>query len=98
MRYRDKTEQCPFMGGIRMFPQIFEHLKPKKSGLYNISAQFFQLAAQGIGKLRGVLKLEVILGDGYAVMDAIRLKTLTRRDSFPVLFDRIHASNVPDYV
>ncbi|KAJ7578709.1 hypothetical protein C8J56DRAFT_968871 [Mycena floridula] len=98
LMYRNHREQDPFSGCKGLFPSAFEHLnvQAQNGSLFDVSARFFSLAALGIGRLGESLKIELILGDGYDVMDKIRLKTLARPD-FPVLFDRIHASNVPDY-
>ncbi|KAF9055355.1 hypothetical protein BDZ89DRAFT_1055951 [Hymenopellis radicata] len=65
--------------------------------LYQITSDCFWRIGQGFKKLRDRFTLEVILGDGFAVMDGIRLKTFSRSAKFPLLYDRIHASNVPDY-
>lgn len=70
----------------------------RSGGLYTISERFFLGVARGMKKLQGHFRIEAILGDGFAVMDEIKLKTLPRLEGFPVLFDRVHASNVPDYV
>ncbi|KAF9055371.1 hypothetical protein BDZ89DRAFT_1055971 [Hymenopellis radicata] len=97
---RDRVEQDPFKTCTAFFPEGLERLANSRNsgGLYSISAGFFSYTAIGLKKLRGHLKIEMILGDGYAILDDIRLKTLTRSQDFPVLFDRIHASNVPDYI
>ncbi|KAF9055350.1 hypothetical protein BDZ89DRAFT_1055943 [Hymenopellis radicata] len=100
LQQRNVIEQDPFSGCKELFSQELSHLtgSPDRGGLYSISSRFFWLTAMGFKKLQDCFKIEVILGDGYAVMDDIRLKTLTRPSEFPVLFDRMHASNVPDYI
>lgn len=84
---------------MNLFGEGLDHLSDSsdKGGLYSVSSRFFWLVAAGFRKMKSHLKIEVILGDGFAVMDEIRMETLTRSENFPVLFDRIHASNVPDY-
>lgn len=69
-----------------------------QGGLFSLASQFFAHVAKAFNLLSSCLRVKVILGDGFEVMDAIRFGTLTRRESYPVLFDRIHASNVPDYM
>lgn len=84
-----------------------ERPKMKSGGIYDWSVVFFGLVADGMSKLRegggpgkdGGLKLEFVLGDGYAFMDDVRMGSRTgRKETFPTSFDRIHSSNVPDYV
>lgn len=72
----------------------------KAGTLYDWSAAFFGLVADGMKRTRdmGSLKLEFVQGDGFAIMDKIRMGTLIREEGFPVLFDRIHGCNVPDYM
>ena len=65
--------------------------------LYNLSMTFFSRVAVAMMRLGKKLTIEVVAGDGFAIMDNIRSKTITRREDFPATFDRIHASNVPDY-
>lgn len=48
--------------------------------------------------MQKALKIEIIVGDGFAAMDAVHLGTIARQPEFPNTFDRIHASNVPDYM
>lgn len=77
----------------------------KAGGIYEWSVTFFGLVADGMRRLRerkevgkGGLMMEMMATDGYAYMDGLRMGTVERKKEFPVMFDRIHASNVPDYV
>ncbi|KAJ7597888.1 hypothetical protein C8J56DRAFT_1159677 [Mycena floridula] len=91
----------PFEGGFRLFSPSFKHLEIGGNGgsLYDVSARFFSLVAQGFARLKSTLKIEIMVGEGYSIMEQIRLETLRDRPvSFPVLFDRVHGSNVQDYV
>jgi hypothetical protein len=91
----------PFRDIQHLFPASLKHLMPKiKDGnafLYNLSTAFFSRVAVAMMRLGKKLAIEVIAGDGFAIMDNIRSKMVTRREDFPATFDRIHASNVPDY-
>ncbi|KDQ18534.1 hypothetical protein BOTBODRAFT_28921 [Botryobasidium botryosum FD-172 SS1] len=95
---------CPFQGVRRMLPDYLGYECPAElqDCIYHFSEVFFGLVADGMERLRarksGGLKIEVRHADGYAALDGIRMRTLSRNEAFPVLFDRIHASNVPDYV
>ncbi|KDQ18535.1 hypothetical protein BOTBODRAFT_185105 [Botryobasidium botryosum FD-172 SS1] len=95
---------CPFEGVKSMLPDYLGYKCPAEvqDCIYRFSAVFFGLVADGMERLRarksGGLKIEVMRADGYAAMDGIRMRTLSRDETFPVLFDRIHASNVPDYI
>jgi hypothetical protein len=67
--------------------RLFEHMKP-----------FFLDAAKAIGYLGDRLKVEAILGDYVDVAEKIEFglfDTSTRPKEFPILYDRIHLSNVP---
>lgn len=93
----------PFWGVQQLMQDpYFEDAQPKVTTgcIYDWSAAFFGLVADGMARLRevGHMKLEMIAGDGYTVMDRIRMGTIARDEAFPVKYDRIHASNVPDYV
>lgn len=86
-----------------LWGKYVEEYRPQGSTgcVYDWSAIFFGMAADGIKRVRklgGQMKLEFVQGDGYAIMDKIRLDTLPRATGFPVLFDRIHRCNVPDYM
>jgi hypothetical protein len=67
--------------------RLFEHMKP-----------FFLEAAKAIEYLGERLKVEAILGDYVDVAEKIQFglyETVTRPKEFPILYDRIHLSNVP---
>ena len=61
----------------------------------------FKHAAEAItrfGKYKHGLTIEVIAGEGFSVLDKIRFGGMKHRaEKFPVPYDRIHLSNVPDY-
>lgn len=95
----------PFLGVQKLFTDL--HMEParpqaKTGHAYIWSERFFGLAADGFAQLRKLgpqaLKLEMVLADGYAWMDRVKLGAASRKDGFPNSYDRIHASNVPDYV
>lgn len=68
--------------------------------LYDYSAAFFGEAAEGIRRMSrfdGGLIIEMVVGEGFAMADAIILDTLQRGSGFPTQYDRVHFSNVPDY-
>lgn len=92
----------PFERCEQLVPMYARELvlpREQRSGcLYDMSARFFGLVAEGIRRLGPALRLELVCGDGYAVMDQIRRSTLIRNPSFPVLFDRVHTSNVHDFM
>lgn len=95
----------PFEGAQKLFADPnMASVRPKGGPgcLYVWSETFFSLVADGLGRLRqlgsGSLKLELVLADGYAWMDGVRFGTILGRDGFPVTYDRIHTSNVPDYM
>ena len=94
---------CPFQGIKSMIPHYLRGKEPRVAtgGVYTWSTVAFGLAADAMMHLRerknGGLMIEMVLGDGYAFMDAVRLGTLPNREaSFSVLYDRIHMSNVTD--
>lgn len=70
------------------------------TSLYDYSAAFFGEAAEAVHRLsrfeRGLM-IELVVGEGFAKVDAIHLGTLQRGLDFPVLYDRVQTSNVPDY-
>lgn len=103
--YKQLFNQCPFQGVQSMLsPHYLGAHRPTatdgSSGLYDWSAAFFGLVADGLARLvqYGYLTVEMVHGDAFNGMDKIRAGTMERDTSFPTQFDRIHASNVPDYV
>lgn len=67
--------------------RLFEHMKA-----------FFLEAAKAIGYLGEKLKVEAILGDYVDVAEKIQFGLYdaeVRPKEFPILYDRIHLSNVP---
>jgi len=97
---------CPFTGSLDLLNlAYFEEERPKDREtdiIYSWSEAFFNLVVDGMERLRarknGGLMIEVVMEDGYAFMDELRMGTAIRRAEFPKSFDRIHSSNVPDYV
>ncbi|KAI9645883.1 hypothetical protein NHQ30_005319 [Ciborinia camelliae] len=82
--------------------------------LYDYFAPFFIDAAQSIKYLKGRLQVEAIHGDYVDIAEKLRFKLyrdedssdsqevtaskIIRRKEFPILYDRVHLSNVPDYM
>jgi len=81
------------------FPYNEVSNKPKNPDrLYEHMAPFFIGAAKAIKHLEGRFKVEVVLGDYAEVAEKICFDLYSedaRPKEFPVLFDRIHLSNVP---
>ncbi|KAF8312905.1 uncharacterized protein EI90DRAFT_3022840 [Cantharellus anzutake] len=70
------------------------------ASLYDYSVAFFSRAAEGVRKsfqYPSSLMIELIASDGLRAMESIRLSSLGREPEWPILYDRIHLSNVPDY-
>ncbi|KUJ24365.1 uncharacterized protein LY89DRAFT_19491 [Mollisia scopiformis] len=86
----------------------------KPSRLYDYLSPFFQDVANAIKHLRGRIQVEAMLGDFVDTAESIRfglyhdkddtspsssiITTNSRPRDFPILYDRIHLSNVPDYM
>ncbi|KAF7879570.1 hypothetical protein EAF04_000765 [Stromatinia cepivora] len=84
------------------------------TSLYDYIAPFFLDAANSIKYLRGRLQVEAVCEDYVDVAEKLRFglyrdknssqsseaaaSDAIRCKSFPVLYDRIHLSNVPDYI
>lgn len=85
------------------FPYDEVSTKPRNPDrLYDHMAPFFIDTAKAIKQLKGRLQVEAILGDYADVAEKIQFglfKDMAGEDrcskDFPVLFDRIHLSNVP---
>ncbi|KAF8319924.1 hypothetical protein DL93DRAFT_2224851 [Clavulina sp. PMI_390] len=68
--------------------------------IHQFSCLFFDLAADGVRALSRYarsFKIELIVDDALHVVDQIRFGNYEGRRDGPVLFDRIHLSNLPDY-
>ncbi|KAK3080588.1 hypothetical protein LTS18_015033 [Coniosporium uncinatum] len=78
-------EGQPQPGGTK---PLFEHIAP-----------FFSSVAQALDRLSDRLTIEFIHGEMVEVVEGIRYKVLNDRPAnAPILYDRIHMSNIPDYV
>lgn len=77
-------------------------MSPEEATIHDYSTTFFHHVASGIRKLKAYkngLTVELFAGDGFKFVDRIRFRDpkLARPVEYPVLFDRCHLSNVPDY-
>ncbi|ESZ96903.1 hypothetical protein SBOR_2697 [Sclerotinia borealis F-4128] len=86
----------------------------KSTGNLTQPSSMLNDAAQSIKYLKGRLQVEAIHGDYVDVAEKLRFKlyrdeassgspratvsNIIRRKDFPVLYDRVHLSNVPDYM
>jgi hypothetical protein len=70
---------------------------PKKTEqLFDWVAQFFLDVAISLAPVRSRLKVEFLQGDVARVLESIRYGARRdRNESYPVKYDRIHASNIP---
>jgi hypothetical protein len=67
--------------------------------LFDYLAPFFSHTAQAIRGLAGRLVLEMIPGDVTRALGNIKKQDINDQpEHFPQLYDRIHLSNIPDYV
>ncbi|KAF2646862.1 hypothetical protein P280DRAFT_465013 [Massarina eburnea CBS 473.64] len=75
-------------------------LRPKDPKiLFDYAVPFFTHAARAVSAVGGRLVVEVLTGDITRVLEGIDKNLLHERDpSFPTKYDRIHLSNIPDYV
>ncbi|KAF2669621.1 hypothetical protein BT63DRAFT_479414 [Microthyrium microscopicum] len=73
--------------------------EPSKMSLYDFTKIYFQLAAHSIRLLKGRFTVEVVLGETTEFLEDIRWSKMPDRDKdFPVRYDGIHLSNIPDYI
>ncbi|KAH8665117.1 hypothetical protein BGZ60DRAFT_516386 [Tricladium varicosporioides] len=93
---------------VRHFPVDKMISKPKNSTrLFDHFAPFFMQVAKAVKFLGGRLQIEAFLGDYVDVAERLQFGLYTndeaeedwpyRPASFPVLYDRVHLGNVPDY-
>ncbi|KAH6667869.1 hypothetical protein B0J14DRAFT_173776 [Halenospora varia] len=93
---------------IRHFPADEMVTKPKKpTRMFDHFAPFFMQAAKAVKFLGGRLQAEAFLGDYVDVAERLQFGLYSNEEdeddlphrptSFPVLYDRVHLSNVPDY-
>ncbi|KAL8773397.1 MAG: hypothetical protein Q9194_004354 [Teloschistes cf. exilis] len=70
----------------------------QKPCLYNHVARFFAHVATAIGRLRKRLVIEIMDGEVNNMLETIRYNSSDRPETFPVKYDRVHLSNIPDYI
>ncbi|KAF8309535.1 uncharacterized protein EI90DRAFT_3296564 [Cantharellus anzutake] len=101
--WRGSLSHDPFRIASEFFnSQVPKNFKPDDdtASLYDYSVAFFSRAAEGVRKsfqYPSSLMIELIASDGLRAMESIRLSSLGREPEWPILYDRIHLSNVPDY-
>ncbi|KAF8333035.1 uncharacterized protein EI90DRAFT_617795 [Cantharellus anzutake] len=101
--WRGSLSHDPFRIASEFFnSQVPKNFKPDDytASLYDYSVAFFSRAAEGVRKsfqYPSSLMIELIASDGLRAMECIRLSSLGREPEWPILYDRIHLSNVPDY-
>jgi hypothetical protein len=82
--------------------------------LFDLPAQWFISIAQGLKQMRGRIRIESCVGDVTAVLEQIKYGAVGHRkpramsemgaqvsqpeEAYPHVYDRIHLSNVPDYI
>ncbi|MCJ1351691.1 MAG: hypothetical protein MMC33_001675 [Icmadophila ericetorum] len=72
------------------------HGRPR---LFDHGTKFFASTASAMGHLRGRVVYEMIIGDFSKIAQELKYETVENRirDS-PKIYDRVHMSNVPDYI
>ncbi|KAF2871213.1 hypothetical protein BDV95DRAFT_619358 [Massariosphaeria phaeospora] len=73
---------------------------PKRTTkLYDFAKGYFLATARGISGIRDRLTIEARSGEIGRILEGIRYGHMNDRDpSYPTTYDRIHLSNIPDYV
>ncbi|KAF4632283.1 hypothetical protein G7Y89_g5844 [Cudoniella acicularis] len=98
---------------VRHFPTDEMVMKPRNPNrLFDHFAPLFKQIAKSIKFLRGRMQVEALLGDYVDVTEKIQFGlyadagsaadgegvSQSRPETFPTLYDRVHLSNVPDYM
>jgi hypothetical protein len=99
---------CNFTDDIweRMWDNGF---RPSQLSLFEHPAHWFLSIAQALKQMRGRIKIEARVGDVTTVLEQIKYGVVGHRErrnpsethhqaSYPEVYDRIHLSNVPDYI
>jgi hypothetical protein len=69
--------------------------------LFECPAHWFIQIAQGLKQMRGRIKIEACVGDVTAFLEQLKYGAIGHREqqvTYPQAYDRIHLSNVPDYI
>ncbi|KAF1814279.1 hypothetical protein P152DRAFT_393392 [Eremomyces bilateralis CBS 781.70] len=76
-----------------------EHGPKQTSGLYATGYLFFSSVATALAESRDRIFVETQLGDATKLLEDTRIGLVQNRDStWPIQYDHVHLSNVPDYV
>ena len=105
----DKLAFDPFTLTGDLYGAMSQEEPRNPTMLYDYITPFFVNVAEAFTKLEGRISLEFILGEYTDVLERLRLGLLDQRNRAPVpdqkergvlptTFDRIHLSNIPDYL
>ncbi|KAL8658086.1 MAG: hypothetical protein Q9226_001290 [Calogaya cf. arnoldii] len=87
---------------FEMMKEFYKFTKIPKptdaTSLYEYVAPLFRHAALALQQVRDRVTVEVTLGEVSGILDRMRHGLLDRNSSFPHSYDRIHLSNIPDYI
>ena len=99
----------PYEIGDHLFDESGQEPPKNPSGLFDYFKSFFTNVAGSLRALEGRFVIEFIHGEMADVLERLRYNVLEQRniisqqnsgpdpESFPIRYDRIHMSNIPDY-
>jgi hypothetical protein len=100
----------PYGFGSQLFSESEEEPPKNPSGLFDYFKSFFTSVVGGLRALEGRFVIEFVHGEMADVLERLRYNVLEQRNSvseqnpgpdpksFPIRYDRIHLSNIPDYI
>lgn len=91
----------PFSIAEKFYERVKIPQPENPTQIYDYFEPFFMHTAKAFGQLAKDIKIECNIDDCMAVLEEIRhapkvlAKDVARPEEFPILYDRIHLSNIP---